>query len=512
MEPLFKWSFTHISKLHQLASENIDALEGTEHTVKGHVRRVAHQQHILFISMFDGSHAETLQLIINDETCPKKEIDGELKSLKEIIDADINVGATIIATGTIIKSPKAGQLIEMQVTDCDIVGKIHNPDTFLPGIKNLTLEKAREQYHRRSMLQSSQSIFRIGSELEFFIHRYMRSMGIWHVDPCVISTSQCEGGSDVFMITTLLNSGDINDIPIIEGTTKIDFDKDTFGVPAYPQVSSQLPLEATCAGMGGNYTMNPSFRAEKSKTRRHLCEFKHFEAELPFLTLNDLMNFEEDMVVYLIRSVLDECMSDLKKLDAFLAKGLIERLRKTISERFARISYDEAINIIHTHTAEIKNKFGNDVEIPKWGEDLNGHVERFITEDIMKKPTFVYNFPRDLKSFYMKQNPPYVVELPDGTTETRHTMQGCDLLLPGIGEIIGGSVREERYDVLLDEVHRRNMNIKPLEWYLELRRSAATSTAGFGLGFARIHGFCTLNEANVRDVVPYPVAYRECKY
>ncbi len=308
-------------------------------------------------------------------------------------------------------------------------------------------------------------------------------------------------------------------IPVIaierkEGETtafNVDYSKDFFGKKSYLTVSSQLQLEAMCAGMGAVYTTNPSFRAEKSKTKRHLACFTHLEWELPFIELKDLMDFSEDLVTYCFKNVLKESADDLGKLNKYTSKGIIDKLNSFVRKRFNRISYTEAIEVICKHTKKIRKMFPQLEFIPKWGDDLGSYCEKFLCE-YFEGPTFVYNYPRQLKSFYMKQNP--TSRCPDGSSCSidMTTVQGCDLLIPGLGELIGSAIREDDYNTLVEEMHRRKMNITPLQWYVDLRRNATFPHGGAGLGFDRLVNVCTLMDGNIRDVVPFPVAYQECMY
>jgi len=253
-----------------------------------------------------------------------------------------------------------------------------------------------------------------------------------------------------------------------------------------------------CAGLGKVWTSNKSFRSEKSKTNRHLAEFEHIEWEFAWTSLDELMDLSEHYTQYCLEYVLTNHMDDLEVLNAFTSKGLIDRLKLNISKPYQRIPYDEALKIIEQNAEEIQ-KIDSKMTLPKWGDDLGSVCEMFIAEKICKSPTFVYNYPKDLKSFYMKQN------------EDGRTVQACDLLIPGVGELIGSSVREDNFDKLMKVVNERKMDVTPLKWYLDLRKNGSTPTAGAGLGFDRLVRWCTGMD-NIRDVVPFPVAYEECKY
>lgn len=460
---------------------------GEKHLVKGWVRSARKQAELTFVSIYDGSCIYVLQLIIKDQNNPDL--------------ADISVGACISATGEIVKSPAKGQAIEMIVENYQILGKVMDKESYLPSIKNISLEKLRETQYLRPKFKSMQAIFMIRSKLMGFVHEFFHSKNIHHLDPNVVTTSDCEGAGEVFTITSL---------EIMNKNKKMEWKYDFFGKQAFLTVSSQLQLEALCSGLGSVYTTNPSFRAEPSKTKRHLGCFTHLEWELAFIELEDLMDFSEELVTFCFKSVLERCAEEVAELDSFVSKGLEHKLRSFISSKFERISYDTAIQLIIDNGAEIMKTFIELKELPKWGDDLGSYCERFICEKIFQKPTFVFNYPRDLKSFYMKQNPEYKID--EINNVVRNTVQGCDLLIPGLGELIGSSIREINYDTLTAEMHRRKMIIEPLLWYIDLRKNGTFPHGGAGLGFDRLVNVCTLMEGNIRDVVPFPVAYKECDY
>ncbi|AYV77926.1 MAG: asparaginyl-tRNA synthetase [Edafosvirus sp.] len=497
---LFKRSHTLIKHLYKEAKEDLEKLDGSVHTIKGWITSVRTQTKLYFIGISDGSHAKPFQLVL-DET---------MEDLKNKIEPMAYVGATICATGKIIKSPAKGQLIEMKASTCDIIGPISEPQTFKPAFKGITMDTVRNLHYMRSKFKFYRSAMRIRSKLSQVIHEYFHAMDIHHIDPSVITTSDCEGAGETFQITNLLKDGDVSKIPLHDKSKQIDFSQDFFGKRAFLTVSSQLLLEGSCCGMSGVYTTNPSFRAEPSKTTRHLASFTHVEWELAFINLKDLMDFSEDLVTHCIQKVRTECVEDLEELNATISKGIIARLSALVAERFARITYDEAIDLIHKHKDAIMKKFKGEIkELPKWGDDLGSHCEGYIAEVIFNKPTFVYNYPRDLKSFYMKQNPPHDVILADGSKVTRYTVSSCDLLMPNLGELIGSSLREDSYDKLTAEMTKRKMDMEPLKDYVELRKDASTPTGGAGMGFERLVGLCTFMKPNIRDTLQCPVAYGE---
>lgn len=484
---------TLIKSLFNLPFDNII---NTIHIVKGWIRSTRKQKDHIFLTLYDGSSADMLQVL------PSDTID------KDIID-DLKVGSCVSITGKIVESPAKWQKFEMISDDIIIIGKVQYISTYIPATKKISFETLRGVHHLRSKFRSFQSIFRIRSKLMFIMQRFFEEHGVFHLDPNIITTADCEGAGEMFSISTVLNSGKINDIPqvgVLSDT--VDFEKDFFRKHAYLTVSSQLQLEALCAGLGSVYTTNKSFRSEKSKTNRHQAEFIHIEWELAFIELKDLMDFSEDLVTYSIRCLLKESADDLQILDSYVSKGLIAKLESFIIDKFARITYDEAIEIITEQKDKILEKFiGELSEIPKWGDDVGSYCERYLTEDVFKKPTFVFDYPTELKSFYMKQNEPYEV---DGVI--RETVQGCDLLLPLLGELIGSSIRENDYSKLITEIDKRKMDKTPLEWYIELRKDGTFPHGGAGLGFDRFVSVVTSMGGNIRDAVPFPIAYEECPY
>lgn len=484
-----------------------------EHTIKGWIRNARTQTDLCFIEVTDGSCTQPLQLILDSSS--ESQYDSN-REIRKKIEPFLHNGTTIFATGVIVKSPATGQLIEMQLKKCEIYGKVTDSDTYLPLVKKVPLERLRESYHLRPKFKTIQAIFKIRSTLMKIIHDFFHKHGVHHLDPNIVTTSDCEGAGEVFTITTLI---DKNGKVKTDSQSNVDFSDDFFRKRAFVTVSSQLGLEALCSGFGSVYTTNPSFRAEQSKTKRHLACFTHLEWELAFIDLDDLMDFSEDLVATCFDQILKQAFDELNELNSFTSKGIIDKLKSFIGSEFARISYDKAIELIHENKREIINKFPElkNTVLPVWGDDLGSHCERFICESIYKKPTFVYNYPRELKSFYMKQNAPYVYKEINKKTGheieiIRHTVQGCDLLIPGLGELIGSSIREDDYQTLIDEMDRRKMNKDELKWYTDLRKNATFPHGGAGLGFDRLCNVCSLMDGNIREVVPFPTSYEECDY
>ncbi len=473
--------------IHQLNEDNI----GENVILKGWVRNIRTQTDLVFIEMFDGLSAKTMQCIIEKE-----------KSLEAFEKAKNNLHLTssLVVHGTVVKSPAKGQLIEVNVNEISYVGKIEDPQNFILCAKKMNIETLRNHQEWRAKTKTFNSIFRIRGGLMRAISEFMEKHCVIHLDPNVITTSDCEGAGEVFTITNLHKTDYIKDIPQTKDG-KIDYSQDMFMKHAFLTVSSQLQLEALCAGMSRVYTTNPSFRAEHSVSNRHLASFTHIEYEIAWVDQEQLMNFSEDFVKYCFNYILNKHRDDLEVLNGFVSKGIIDKITMLGNTTYERITYDEALNLIHQdeHKKAIL-KTGKLDKIPEWGDDLGSICERYLTDVVYKKPMFVYNFPKVLKSFYMKQN------------EDGRTVQGSDLLIPGLGELIGESVREENYEKLLEVANEKKIDIKTLEWYMNLRKNGSVPTAGAGLGFDRLVNICTFMEGNVRDIVPFPVCYKECKY
>ena len=435
----------------------------------GWVRNTRTGGSVAFIELYDGSSARTLQIITE---------------AAEFIDVvkGLSVGASIKVKGTVVHHPIKAGVVELRLDEIHYVGSINNPLTYILNAKKTSLESLRAHQELRVKSRSINAVMRIRAGLTMATHLFWNSLGFHHLNPNIITNGDCEGGGEVFTVTTLLAKS----LPIAADGS-IDFSKDFFHGPAYLTVSSQLQLEMLCAGLGKVWTSNKSFRAEKSKTTRHLAEFEHIEWESAWCGLTGLMDQSEQYTQYCFNYVLEKHMEDLLELDKFISKGIIDRLKGFVSGPYARISYDSAIDIL-------KEKFP--MGAVKWGDDLGSECEMFLAETVFKKPLFVYNYPATLKSFYMKAND-------DG-----RTVQGCDLLIPGLGELIGSSVREHDYDMLMAVINTRKMDPSKLGPYLELRRNGSTPTAGAGLGFDRLVRICTGME-NIRDAVPFPISYQE---
>lgn len=454
---------------------------GTRYLIKGWIRELRTQNPV-FAKINDGSSHESIQLVI-----PR-----DMTEIYEHFVKFANVGATIEAIGELVKSPKVGQKSELLAVTCAVTGIVQTPETFLPCAKNCPLDVLRRHQHVRPKFRTFGSVYRIRSKLSNIIHNFFQENDFHHVDPNIVTTSDCEGAGEVFTITTLLG----------QNKQKYDFADDFFKKQAFLTVSSQLQLEALCSGLGRVYTTNPSFRAEKSKTYRHLACFTHVEWEMAFIDLAKLMDFTEKFVKNCVEKLLEVCKEDIEALNSYVSKGLLDKLNNLLID-YERIPYDLAVKIITDNESVIREIFAGQIDktwkLPKWGDDLGSFCEKYLCDYVYKKPLFVYNFPKELKSFYMKPND-------DGKT-----CSSVDLLIPGLGELVGASIRTDDYDTLLGEINKRGMSPQVLEWYLDLRRNATFPHGGAGLGFDRLLTVCT-GLPNIRDVVPFPVAYEECDY
>jgi asparaginyl-tRNA synthetase len=461
------------------------SLLNTHVKINGWVRNIRIQANLAFIEVFDGSTSKTVQLVTED---PK-----HFEQLNIL-----NIGSALSVSGIVTQHPSKDDQVEIRIITIHYASKIHDPLHNPLNAKKTSLEMLRDHQECRVKSRTLNAVFRIRSGLIKATHDYFHSMGYHHLNPNIITTSDCEGGGEVFTISTLLDKS-TSTIPVKpESLTAIDYTKDFFEKQAFLTVSSQLQLELLCAGLGKVYTTNKSFRSEKSRTTRHLAEFEHIEWETAWASLDDLMDFTETYTQSVFNYVLKNHMTDLDELNKYTSKGIIDKLQSLVSQPYKRITYDEAVQTIDTHKNQIQALYKL-ASVPQWGDDLGSDCEKYLTDHVYKQPLFVYNYPKALKSFYMMANP------------DNRTVQGCDLLMPGLGELVGSSVREHDYDKLMQVVKERNMDTGPLKWYLELRRNGSTPTAGAGLGFDRLVRICTGLE-NIRDAVPFPVAYQECRF
>ncbi len=493
IKTMFSSSYNFI---HQIDETYIDR----DITLKGWVRNIRVQNDLIFIEVFDGLSSKTLQCII------EKSKDGKVYDEAK---SKLHISASLVVNGIVVKSPAVGQAIEVNVTSIPYVGKIEDPQNFILCAKKMNIETLRNHQEWRAKTKTFNAVFRIRGGLMRATHEFFEKHHLLHLDPNVITTSDCEGAGEVFTITNLHKTEHIRDIPQTKDG-KIDYSADMFCKHAFLTVSSQLQLEALCSGLSRVYTTNPSFRAEHSMSNRHLASFTHIEYELAWIDHNDLMNFTEDYVKYCFKYVLEKHNDDLKVLDGFVSKGIIDKLNMLAHSVYERVSYKDALTILNSddHKGFMENSIKEKKidRAPVFGDDLGSVCEKYLTEVVFKKPIFVYNFPASLKSFYMKSNHDMDE---NGFGET---VQGSDLLIPGLGELVGESIREENYEKLCAVAQSRKMDTGPIDWYMNLRKNGTFPHGGAGLGFDRLVSVCTFMEGNVRDVVPFPVCYKECKY
>ena len=457
--------------------------EGASICVKGWVRSKRGSKGIFFIALNDGSTIKNVQIVGDEANFPEETVKR------------ITTGACLCVEGKLVESPAAGQASEIQATAIEILGDCDN--TYPLQKKGASWEYLRTVAHLRPRTNTFGAILRIRHNMAMAIHTYFHEHGYFYFHTPLITASDCEGAGNMFQVTTK-NLYDLKK----DEQGKIIYDDDFFGEQTSLTVSGQLEGELGATALGAIYTFGPTFRAENSNTPRHLAEFWMIEPEVAFLDQEELMDLEEDFIKYCVRWALDNCKDDLEFLNKMIDKTLIERLEGTVKSDFVRLTYTEGINILQE---AIKN--GKKFEFPcNWGDDLASEHERYLVEEHFKKPVIMTDYPRSFKSFYMKQNP----ATPEGgsvgykgAVAPGPTMQGTDVLFPSIGEIIGGSVREESYDKLMAEIERRQMDMTHLWWYLDTRKYGSCPLAGFGLGFERLILFVT-GMQNIRDVIPFP--------
>ncbi len=446
------------------------SLDGKSVKVAGWARTIRDSKAFGFIELNDGSCFKNTQVVFERET---------LANYDEI--AKQNVGCALVVTGTVVVTPENKQPYEIKATEIEVEGE-STPDYPLQK-KRHTVEFLREIAYLRPRTNLFGAVFRIRSEAAIAIHKFFNDRGFVYVHTPIITGSDCEGAGAMFQVTTL----------DIESGKKADYKDDFFGKKAALTVSGQLNAETYAMAFGNVYTFGPTFRAEHSNTARHAAEFWMIEPEMAFCDLAGDMDVAEAMVKYVIDYVFEHCADELAFLNQFVDKGLIERLQNVSKNDFVRLPYTEAIEILKKNADKFddKNIF--------WGKDLQSEHERFITEQVFQKPVFLTDYPKEIKAFYMKQNA-------DGKT-----VAAADLLVPGIGELVGGSQREEDYDKLVARIKELGMDPADYSWYLDLRRYGGTTHSGFGLGFERMIMYLT-GVANIRDVVPYPRTFGDLKY
>ncbi len=444
-----------------------------EITLSGWVKTVRDSKTFGFIELNDGSFFKNLQIVF----------DQKLENFSDV--CKLTISSSIIVAGILVKTENAKQPFEVQATKIEIIN-IADADYPLQK-KRHTFEYLRTIAHLRPRTNTFNAVFRVRSCLAYAIHKFFQEKGFVYVNTPLITSSDCEGAGEMFNV----NSFDLNDIPKTEDG-EIDFSKDFFGKPAHLTVSGQLNVETYAFAFRNVYTFGPTFRAENSNTVKHAAEFWMIEPEMCFATLKDYMDTAEEMLKYIIQYVLDNCPEEMAFFNNFVDKDLFNRLENVLNSEFGRISYTDAVKELEKHNDEF--------EFPvSWGIDLQTEHERYLSEKIFKKPVFVTDYPAEIKAFYMKQNS-------DGKT-----VAAADLLAPGIGEIIGGSQREDDLDVLKSKIKDFNLSEEDYSFYLDLRRYGSTPHAGFGLGFERAIMYIT-GMQNIRDVIPFPRTPKNCDF
>ncbi len=452
--------------------KNREAYLDQEVSVGGWVRSVRASKAFGFIVVSDGTFFETLQVVYHDNMANFAEI------------SKLNVGAAIIVKGTLVATPDAKQPFEIQAAEVSVEGP-SAPDYPLQK-KRHTLEYLRTITHLRPRTNTFQAVFRVRSLIAYAIHQYFQERDFVYVHTPLITGSDCEGAGEMFQVTTM----DLNNIPKTENGA-VDYTQDFFGKPTNLTVSGQLNGETYAMAFRNIYTFGPTFRAENSNTTRHAAEFWMIEPEMAFADLDDNMEVAEGMLKYVIRYVLEHAPEEMAFFNSFIDKGLLDRLNNVVNSEFGRVTYTEAVKILEEHNDQFDYKVS-------WGCDLQTEHERFLTEQIFKKPVFVTDYPKEIKAFYMKMNP-------DGKT-----VAAVDCLVPGIGEIIGGSQREDNLEKLTARMDELGLKKEDYQFYLDLRKYGSARHSGFGLGFERCVMYLT-GMGNIRDVIPFPRTVGNCE-
>ncbi len=449
--------------------EKIDELMGSDVVIQGWIRNHRKQKEFGFIDFSDGTCFRHVQVVYDDK------LDNFLDIQK------YRVGCAIEVLGEVVKSPKEGQEFEIQAKKVLLVGDCGEDYPIQP--KRHTREFLREQAYLRPRTNLFQAVFRVRSVLAYAIHKYFQDRGYVYFHAPIITASDCEGAGEMFHVTSF----DLDKVPVVDG--EVDYSKDMFGKATSLTVSGQLEAETFAQAYKKTYTFGPTFRAEHSNTKVHANEFWMIEPEISFCDLEGDMEIMEDMLKYVVSYVLKHCLDEMKFFDQFVEKELLKKLDKLVHSKFSRVTHKEAIDILQK--ADVKWEFE-----PKQGEDIAKEHEKYLTE-YFDGPVFITDWPKDIKAFYMKQNP-------DG-----ETVAAVDLEVPGAGEIMGGSQREEDYDKLVRRIDELGMDKEELAWYINLRKYGTTPHSGFGLGFERLLIYVTGVE-NIRDVIPYPRTPGNC--
>ena len=442
-------------------------------TVEGWVRTVRDSKTFGFIELNDGSFFKNVQVVVTDKMAGFKEL------------TKLPISSSIKVNGTLVLTENAKQPFEIQAKEVTI---LNSCDLEYPlQKKRHSFEYLRTISHLRPRTNTFYAVFRVRSVLSYAIHKFFQERGFVYVHTPIITSSDAEGAGEMFNV----NSFDLKQVPLND-KNEVDYTKDFFGKPAHLTVSGQLNVETFASAFRNVYTFGPTFRAENSNTVKHAAEFWMIEPEICFADLNDDMDLAEDMIKYVFSYVLENCPEEMEFFNKFIDNTLLDRLNNVINSDFGRITYTDAVKELEKHNDEFEFKVS-------WGIDLQTEHERYLCEKVFHKPVFVTDYPMDIKAFYMKQNP-------DGKT-----VAAADLLAPGIGEIIGGSQREENYDKLISRMKALNMDIDTYTWYLDLRRYGSVEHSGFGLGFERALMYLT-GMQNIRDVIPFPRTPKNCEF
>ena len=439
---------------------------GKEVSVSGWVRTIRASNNFGFIELNDGSFFKSIQVVIEADKLP---------NYTEI--AKLNVGAAITVNGVLELTPEAKQPMEIKAVEVIVEG-VSTPDYPLQK-KRHSFEYLRTIAHLRPRTNTFSAVFRVRSIIAYAIHKFFQEKGFVYVHTPIITGSDCEGAGEMFRVTTL----DPDNLPLTEDG-KVDYKKDFFGKSTNLTVSGQLNVETYCMAFRNVYTFGPTFRAENSNTTRHAAEFWMIEPEIAFADLSDDMDLAEEMLKYIINYCLENAPEEMAFFNQFIDKGLLDRLNNVVSNEFARVTYTEAVEILSKNNDNFEYKV-------EWGSDLQTEHERYLTETVFKRPVMVTDYPKEIKAFYMKLN------------DDKKTVAAVDVLVPGIGEIIGGSQREEDYDVLIERMNELGLAKEDYEWYLDMRKYGTNKHAGFGLGFERAVMYIT-GMQNIRDVLPFP--------
>ena len=451
--------------------KNSEQFLNKEVKLGGWIRSIRGSKHFGFLVLHDGTFFKPIQVVYEEKLAIFQEI------------AKMNVGAAVIVEGILVPTPQAKQPFEIQAETVTVEGA-STPDYPLQK-KRHSMEYLRTISHLRPRTNTFQAVFRVRSLIAFAIHQFFQEKGFVYVHTPLITGSDCEGAGEMFQVTTM----DLNNIPKTEDG-KVDYSQDFFGKPTNLTVSGQLNGETYAMAFRNIYTFGPTFRAENSNTTRHAAEFWMIEPEMAFADLNDDMKLAEDMLKYVIRYVLEKAPKEMEFFNSFIDKGLLDRLNHVLNSEFGHVTYTEAIEILEKHN----DKFDYKVS---WGCDLQTEHERYLTEEIFKRPVFVTDYPKEIKAFYMKQN------------EDGKTVAAMDCLVPGIGEIIGGSQREDDYTKQTERMKELGLNEEDYGFYLDLRKYGSARHAGFGLGFERCVMYLT-GMGNIRDVIPFPRTVNNC--